>query len=431
MPAESIPQWKLIADKLDALVSGPTDTQRALAEALGIDLPSQAPAPVAAAILRSNMSTALLETMTPAREIPEVLSEIEEELGLEPTTHLITGTKAEVSAWFAARYMVMTVRGLRSLQPEPGDIVTSPGWAGGDHRVISSIRSDGRVIMRRHPARSAWPNHLNVVARFGSEGYEAQERTVDARIRNATTSRSTNFANYARLSEYELTALQPPPEGIRALEELLEAGEHREEPLQRVLTQYPQLLARTVVGGWRTYVVPKPRLGGELVPDFLILGLNSVGPQWVTVEIEATRHRILNRDGSLSTPTRHAVGQINDWREWLTTNVAYAQTELGLFGLTNRAPGLVVIGRDDPSAERVASRALSDENSRIAVHSWDWLLRATRNADGAPIHGTDFARDNLPQLTPTMPLLGSTAHPVRHDDLLEEFDRRDASDEAS
>lgn len=431
MPGESTPQWERIADALETLVSGPTDAQRALAEAVDIDLPPHAPAPVAAAILRAGASAALLETMTPAGDIPEVLSEIEEELGLEPTTQLITGTRAEVSAWFAARYMVKTIRGLRSLQPEPGDIVTSPGWAGGERRVVSSIRGDGRVMMRRHPARSAWPNHLTVVARFGSGGYEALERAVDAQIRNATTSRSTNFANYARLSEYELTALQPPSEGIRALEELLESGEHREEPLQRVLAQYPQLLARTVIGGWKTYVVPKPRLGGELVPDFLVLGLNSVGPQWATVEIEAARHRILNQDGSLSTPTRHAVGQINDWREWLTTNVAYAQTELGLYGLTNRAPGLVIIGRDDPSAERVASRALSDENSRIAVHSWDWLLRVARNAGAAAMHGSDFARENLRLLAPPSPSLGSNEPAIGFDDLLEEIDDMELPDEAS
>ena len=76
---------------------------------------------------------------------------------------------------------------------------------------------------------------------------------------------------------------------------MLESGEKREEPLQKVLTQYPELLASTVVGGWKTFVIPKPRLGSEYVPDFLVLGINSVGPQWVTIEIEGARHKILTK----------------------------------------------------------------------------------------------------------------------------------------
>lgn len=89
-----------------------------------------------------------------------------------------------------------------------------------------------------------------------------------------------------------------------------------------------------MVGGWKTFVIPKQKLGAEHVTDFLVLGINSAGPQWVTVEIEASRHRIVIKDGSLSRPTRHAIKQIQDWRNWLTSNVAYAHMELALYGLT-------------------------------------------------------------------------------------------------
>ncbi|GLK17323.1 hypothetical protein GCM10017602_18050 [Herbiconiux flava] len=152
-----------------------------------------------------------------------------------------------------------------------------------------------------------------------------------------------------------------------------------------------------VIGNWKTFVIPQPRLGAELVPDFLVLGFNSLGPQWVTVEIEAARHKILNRHGRLSGPSNHAVQQIQDWREWLTDHIAYAQTEHHLHGLTNRAPGLVIIGRDSPSSQRQAARAQSEEDARIAVHSWDWLLRNAQARIQNPLAPSQFALANLPE----------------------------------
>ena len=80
---------------------------------------------------------------------------------------------------------------------------------------------------------------------------------------------------------------------------------------------------------------------------------------------------------------------------WLTRNVAYAQGELHLYGLTNQAPGLVIIGRDDPSAERNASRAQSAEEPRIAIHSWDWLLRHARNLSANVVRVSKFGGRTL------------------------------------
>jgi len=58
----------------------------------------------------------------------------------------------------------------------------------------------------------------------------------------------------------------------------------------------------------------------------------------------------------VSEQTRHAIKQIDDWRDWLTTNVAYVRTEKGLHGLPNRAPALVGIGRRDPAPTPVVAR---------------------------------------------------------------------------
>lgn len=391
----TVARWQLVADHLEKLVSGPTPVQASVAAKLGLALPVDLPAPVAAVVLRGYLDEALRHSLRSADGVPEVLGDIEDELGLERTESLITDTREEVSAWFESRYMLKTARGLRLLQPAVGDVVSSAGWKAGERRVISSIQDNGRVFMKLKPIRSAWPNNLELVERVGALGYAAAAKSAQDSVLNATVSTSTNLDNFAPLARYELASHVPAPEAIRALEELLESGEKREEPLQRTLTQYPELLAPLVVGGWKTYVIPKPRLGSEYVPDFLVLGINSVGPQWVTVEIEGARHKILTNNGKLRQQTRHAIEQVEDWREWLIRNVGYAQTQHGFHGLTTHAAGLVIIGRDDPSAERQASRARSEENGRIAVHSWDWLLRGARNLNGHALYKTSFAVENL------------------------------------
>lgn len=388
----AVPRWKAVAERLEALAAGPTPAQVELARAVGATLPEDMPAPVAAVVLMDGLSEVLFTHVRGGAEIPEALADLEDELGLNGRAHLVTGSHDEVSARFASTYMVMTARGLRRVQPEPGDVVHCDGWQG-ENRIILSIGSDGRVHMKGQPARRSWPNHLQVVERVGDPGHAAAVRQIEAALRNRATYKG-NFAKLEALEPYALLTQVPTSEAVRELEELLEAGVSDEEPFQNLLTRHPALLASTVVGGWRTYVIPKVRLGAEYVPDFLVLGLNSVGLQWVTVELEAPRHPILIRDGSLSGATRHGVKQVQDWREWLTKNVAYAQGELHLYGLTNQAPGLVIIGRDDPRAERVSSRAQSAEGPRIAIHSWDWLLRHASNLLDNGVHVSEFAREN-------------------------------------
>lgn len=217
--------------------------------------------------------------------------------------------------------------------------------------------------------------------------------TVEA-TRNGASYKLMNMDRLEAPREYKLPTHVPSPEAVRAFAELLGRGEQREEPFQVLLTQHPSLLAATVVGAsgdirdseaapWRRarYRLPSARS-------------QQLRTQWLLVEIEATRHQILNKDGSLSGPTRHAINQIEDWREWLTAHVAYAHESLKLHGLTNRAPGLVVLGRSQPTAQRQASRARSGEGNQISIHSWDWLLRSAHSLSANPIGFSHLAREN-------------------------------------
>src|SRR4051812_13853613 len=146
--AASLPDWERVADHLDQLASGPSIAQVQVATALSIPLSEHLPTPVAAVVIRQHLSEALLERRREVVEVPAVLGEVEDELAVARTEVLLTGTRDEVSAWFAARYALKTSRGLRNLKPCVGDIVTSGGWTGGEQREISSIGDNGRVYMK-------------------------------------------------------------------------------------------------------------------------------------------------------------------------------------------------------------------------------------------------------------------------------------------
>lgn len=395
--AETKPRWQLIAEKLESLSGAPTDEQIQIAAATGINVPSDVPAPVAAVILQDGLSHVLFRKLRKKVDIPEALTELEGDLEVMEPAFLRTGATEEVSAWFQARYMLKTARGLRDLKPSEGDVVSAPSKLS-SNRVISSIGEDGRVHFRGRPAGRAWPNNLVMVEPVGSPHHAEAVAAVDAALRNASVYNSISHERFVALEEFALEKNAPEPEAVRALEELLESGERMEAPFQKLLEMYPALLASTVMGGWKTFVMPQKRLGSEYIPDFLVLGINSVGPQWVTVEIEAARHSIENNDGTLSGATRHGVKQIPDWRDWMMNNVAYAQTELGLHGITNRAPGLVIIGRDHPSFSRQPARAQSSEDARIDIHSWDWLLRHAKKMMEDASQVSDFATSNVESL---------------------------------
>lgn len=365
--------WQDVVTSLKKLAGEPTAEQVRIASLLGLQLPIGTPSIVAGIIIRHAVCHVTLEQFRDSDSIPDSLLELESELDVPQTQKLLTGTHEEISAWFAVRYHQLTAIGLRELQPEPGDIV-APKSNPSDHLIISSIDPQGRVYMRGGNGRRAWPNHLQLISRSSQdEDHAIKIQEIEAKLRNSTTYRGHSVSN--KLSQYKVADSRPSPEAIRAFENLLESGEQNEAPFQKILEEYPSLLGPLVVGHHDTYVIPKARLGAEHVTDFLVLGFNSLGSQWLAIELEAPRHALLTKDGALRSEVHHAIKQIQEWREWLTQNVAYAQEQLGLYGITNRVKGLVLIGRSDVSYEREPARSQVLEDSNIEIHSWDWLCR--------------------------------------------------------
>lgn len=372
--------WKQVADSLERTIGGPSEEQQNLANQLGIAFAQEVPQSVAAVILRQKLAGALGISSTPSNEIPSSLHDLEESLGVKPTMRLVTGTREEISAWFEVRYRQLTIEGLRSLKPQSGDIVRMASDPDTDY-LVSSIGRNGRVYMKGGRGKSAWPNYLTLISREGlDQTHEQRAAKVAAELTGSLSVGTIGDRDWSALSRFKVDRALPP-EAIRRLEELLEtkidgaATNQPEASYQQLLTEYPAFLAFLVTGNWATYVIPKQKLGNQYETDYLVLGENSLGPQWIAVEIESPRHKLLTKDGRLRKEVSHAVDQIKDWRDWLSENVAYARSELHLHGINNQIDGLVIIGRGSPKSGRDPARSRIREADRIQIHSWDWLLR--------------------------------------------------------
>ena len=249
--------------------------------------------------------------------------------------------------------------------------------------------------MKGGQGRSAWPNHLHLVAREGEDQeHSGLVASAKADLLNSRSAYSPSSPRLDQLADFRLTSNIPSADAVRELEDLLESGEQNEGPFQRLVERHPQLLSSLVIGNWDTYVIPKKRLGNQHETDFLVLGVSSLGPQWVAVELEAPRHELLTRQGRIRSEVQHAVDQIQDWRDWLAKNVSYAHETLHLHGITSRLPGLVVVGRDEPRADREPARSRIFEQQAIQIHSWDWMLRETkRGINDRILHGATPVAD--------------------------------------
>jgi hypothetical protein len=153
-----------------------------------------------------------------------------------------------------------------------------------------------------------------------------------------------------------------------------------ERPLQTCLASFPVLLGPLAPPGGTTWCLDRPRLGSEFVPDFLLASITSVGFRWAMVELESPNEKALTKAGLPAKKLAEALKQTRDWRTWLTDNVAYARSELGLKDIEADCPAYVVIGRRgslDPKQVKTY-RALSSD--RTTVMSYDRLLEHMNRA---------------------------------------------------
>jgi len=143
-----------------------------------------------------------------------------------------------------------------------------------------------------------------------------------------------------------------------------------ESPLQTFLAAHPHLLTCLLPPGRDVWCWDRPRFGGELIPDLLLSTRNSMGFQWVMVELESPTVRPMTQAGLPASKLNQALGQVRDWRTWLRGNIAYAHTQLGFDGLTAESAAIVVIGRRSglTPAHAAKWRELSDERTRVMTY---------------------------------------------------------------
>ncbi|UHA73286.1 Shedu anti-phage system protein SduA domain-containing protein [Paenibacillus sp. 481] len=67
------------------------------------------------------------------------------------------------------------------------------------------------------------------------------------------------------------------------------------------------------------YIFPELKLGTTLQIDFLIIGKNSSGYEFLFVELEARYGKITMADGQLGDAFRKGIKQVRDWDDWLET----------------------------------------------------------------------------------------------------------------
>jgi hypothetical protein len=159
-----------------------------------------------------------------------------------------------------------------------------------------------------------------------------------------------------------------------------------EIPMQTFLASHPHLLECLLPPGRDVWCWDRPRFGSESIPDFLLCTRNSIGFEWVMVELESPAVKPLTQAGLPTAKLREAQGQIQDWRIWLRDNIAYAQTQLGFQGLTAEAQAVIILGRRSAIDLKHAKkwREISTSNTRIMTY--DRLIdsfASGRNTNGA------------------------------------------------
>ncbi|MBI2171262.1 MAG: hypothetical protein HYU30_04470 [Chloroflexi bacterium] len=154
-----------------------------------------------------------------------------------------------------------------------------------------------------------------------------------------------------------------------------------EEQVFQFIVQKPYFLTRMLYpGNHGTIFIPKPKLGSELIPDFLTASFDSSGLWWYGVELESPTERMFNRDADQSATLTHALRQVQDWRRWLTNNISYARNELGFADIVGDLPCIVLIGTREnervpqPRLRGRTRGVITNDKHGLILHHYDWLL---------------------------------------------------------
>lgn len=98
-------------------------------------------------------------------------------------------------------------------------------------------------------------------------------------------------------------------------------------------------------------VVPEYSLGSEYRVDYLLIGKNSIGYQFVLVEFEDVNVEYKNKTSNSETEkVRKGLTQIRDWKRWIDKNKDYFENSEGISEFGRNIPSwgfyyCLVVGR--------------------------------------------------------------------------------------
>jgi len=373
----SYASWTDAIKEIRIHVGRTTATQHRLAKVAGILLPKSLPALVAAVRLQIALRAHLaLGSRGAARE-----DQVEYLRGLligQDKRCLKSESHEEAVAWMQYWHLKRRSIALRELHFAAGDLVRGEHAAPEEVDEISSIGGDGTVWLCGRGAR-AWPDLLELVARAGDTTPSV------ARLRRLAANRATrrqkpgwSGSKEEALKKFD-TRQRVDNEEIEQLRMVIDAAQD-EKPIQEFLQARPHILG-SFMRGPRRYVLPQVKLGERYVPDFLMADVDSTGPRWVYVEIETPNSPVaLKTKRDLEKHARDGLAQVREWREWIQSNLDYANRSrrdggLGLYGIRPSDEGLVLVGRRhllNPHASSL--RKQISETASIRICTYDWLL---------------------------------------------------------
>lgn len=128
-------------------------------------------------------------------------------------------------------------------------------------------------------------------------------------------------------------------------------------------------------------VVPEYQLGAEYRLDYLLIGKNSLGYQFVFVEFEDVNVEYrLKTANSETDKVRKGLNQIRDWKRWIEENRSYFLGADGIKKIANNVPSwgfryCLVVGRRgkmDDMSNRL--RGEYQRDSGVIIMSYDRLV---------------------------------------------------------
>lgn len=129
-------------------------------------------------------------------------------------------------------------------------------------------------------------------------------------------------------------------------------------------------------------VVPEYSLGSEYRVDYLLVGKNSMGYQFVLVEFEDVNVEYKNKTSNSETEkVRRGLTQIRDWKRWIDKNKDYFENSEGISEFGRSIPSwsfnyCLVVGRRgkmDDMANKLRGEMQNDFPS-LKIISYDRLV---------------------------------------------------------